>query len=310
MSINTIAIIGATGNQGQTVITRLLESDILKNVHIRALTRDPDSLKSKALQSRGAGRIETTEADLNDTDGLNEALAGADYVFANLNSWLDMDKEVQQGKNLIDASKKNKVKLFVWSTLPSFAALSKGKYTHVRHAENKALIQEYLRDSGLVWVGASTAFFTSNFLLPGYVSLREAESWTISLNILDAGRMLPMTWLEKDLGPFVTAIMEAYATGDSNVPYNQSVIVAGFRASHAEVAAEISKQTGKPVEIQSQHDLMPTEMSEMLETFNELGFYEGESVPSAFVQKNGIDHSTLASFVREALIPGLRARGK
>lgn len=184
MSINTIAIVGATGNQGKVVIDRLLKSAILNNVKIRALTRDPESSKSKSLALQT--RIEMTSADLNDTNSLNKALAGADYVFANLNSFLDMDNEVQHGKNVIDASKRNKVKLFVWSTLPSFAAFSKGKYTNVQHAENKAQIQEYLRNSGLTWVGASTAYFATNFLYPGYLSLGEDKTWTMPLSILNA----------------------------------------------------------------------------------------------------------------------------
>lgn len=122
--------------------------------------------------------------------------------------------------------------------------------------------------------------------------------------------IVPMTWPENDLGPFVTAVMEAYAKGNSDVPRNQAVIVAGFRASHADVAAEISKQTGRPVEIRSQHNAMSTGLTEMLEAFNEFSLYAGENVPSDFVQNNSIDHSTLAEFVREALIPGLRARGE
>lgn len=121
---------------------------------------------------------------------------------------------------------------------------------------------------------------------------------------------VPMTWLEKDLGPFITAVMEKYAQGGADAPHNQTLIVAGFRASHYDVASAISKQTGKPARVESSNYPMPTEMSEMLECYNDFGFYEGESVPTDFVQENGIDHSTLSEFVKESLIPGLNARGK
>lgn len=184
MCIRTLAVVGATGNQGKAVITGLLQSDVSHNLKIRALTRDTTSDKSRGLQAQSMGSIETVEASLDDISTLDTALAGADYVFANLNSFLDINREVQQGKNVIDAAKRNRVKLFIWSTLPSFAAFTNGTYTNVRHAENKFRVQQYLAQSGLTWVGASTAFFASNFLLPGFVSAGEDGSYTILSNIL------------------------------------------------------------------------------------------------------------------------------
>lgn len=184
MSAKIITVVGTTGNQGEVVINRLLQSPALKELNIRALTRDSNSDKSKALRAKGAGRLEAVTADLNDKASLDVALAGSDYVFANLNSYLNMEGEVQQGKNVIDAAKQNNVGLFIWSTLPSVQKISMGKYVNVRHAENKSKILDYLAQSGLTWVGASTSFFADNLLWPRSVSIDDG-SYVVSSGSLE-----------------------------------------------------------------------------------------------------------------------------
>lgn len=119
-----------------------------------------------------------------------------------------------------------------------------------------------------------------------------------------------MTWLEKDLAPFVTATIEAYMNGNSYAPYNEVVVVAGFRASINDLAVELYKQTGKIANIKISTKDTSLELDEMLRSFNDFGFYEGECIPSEFVQKSYIHHSTLSKFVVEALLPILRSRGQ
>jgi uncharacterized protein YbjT (DUF2867 family) len=53
-----IAIVGATGHQGGSLIPPFLKD---KNWHIRALTRDPNSEKAKALSAKG---VEVVKADV------------------------------------------------------------------------------------------------------------------------------------------------------------------------------------------------------------------------------------------------------
>lgn len=50
---------------------------------------------------------------------------------------LSLEKEVQEGKGLVDACKAAGVKLFVWSGLEDVTKVSKGKYTHVLHFDGK-----------------------------------------------------------------------------------------------------------------------------------------------------------------------------
>ncbi len=71
----TILVTGATGRQGGAVAARLL-ADGWK---VRALTRDPESTKAKALKEAGA---EVVGGDLDDRDSLDRAAEGAFGVFS------------------------------------------------------------------------------------------------------------------------------------------------------------------------------------------------------------------------------------
>ena len=63
----TIAVIGATGVQGGGVIQELLKEGSWK---IRAITRNPESDKAKALASQG---VDVVTANLDDTGSLIKA---------------------------------------------------------------------------------------------------------------------------------------------------------------------------------------------------------------------------------------------
>jgi len=56
-----ITVIGSTGQQGSAVIDALLE----KRVPVRAVTRNPNGDKARALDERG---VEVVYADLEDVD--------------------------------------------------------------------------------------------------------------------------------------------------------------------------------------------------------------------------------------------------
>lgn len=59
------------------------------------------------------------QADLNDKPSLVKAMTGAAAVFTMTNYWekMDMELEIQQGKNLADAAKETGVNHYIWSSL-------------------------------------------------------------------------------------------------------------------------------------------------------------------------------------------------
>jgi len=73
-----IVVVGATGNQGGSVLNHLRESD--KEYRIRALTRDSTKPKAKQIEATGA---ETFQIELKpeNKERMLEAFSGAYAVF-------------------------------------------------------------------------------------------------------------------------------------------------------------------------------------------------------------------------------------
>lgn len=98
-----IAVIGATGAQGGSVINAILNDDS-NNFSARAITRDSTKPNAQKLKERGC---EVVEADLSNKDSLQKAFGGAYGVFGVTDFWATMnpDIEISQGKNIADAAK-------------------------------------------------------------------------------------------------------------------------------------------------------------------------------------------------------------
>ena len=74
MSTKLIAVIGATGNQGGALARAILSNPGGPDVRLRAITRNPDSAKARAMATQGA---EVVAADIDDAASLISAFAGA-----------------------------------------------------------------------------------------------------------------------------------------------------------------------------------------------------------------------------------------
>ncbi|MCK5087419.1 MAG: NmrA family NAD(P)-binding protein, partial [Melioribacteraceae bacterium] len=73
-----IAVLGATGAQGGGLARAILNDDS-SEFSVRALTRDVNSDKAKALKDLGA---EVAAVDIDDAESLNKAFEGAYGVYA------------------------------------------------------------------------------------------------------------------------------------------------------------------------------------------------------------------------------------
>src|SRR6267143_3391396 len=111
-----IAVIGATGQQGGSVLRALHASSQFK---VRALTRNPEKHRELA--------DEVVKADLNRPETLKAAFEGAHGVFLVTNFWEEGADELKQAIAAIRAAKDAGVKHLVWSTLPDVEAISGGK---------------------------------------------------------------------------------------------------------------------------------------------------------------------------------------
>jgi uncharacterized protein YbjT (DUF2867 family) len=142
-----IAVIGATGQQGGSVVRALNAQGQFK---VRALTRNPG--KHRGLAD------EVVEADLGRPETLEAAFAGAHGVFLVTNFWEQGTDELKQATAAVQAAKAAGVKHFVWSTLPDVEAISGGKL-HVPHFTGKAKIDRIVKEAGF----AHTTFVIAPF---------------------------------------------------------------------------------------------------------------------------------------------------
>jgi uncharacterized protein YbjT (DUF2867 family) len=152
-----ILVTGATGLQGGSVARHLLEQGRFR---VRAFTRNPAGQKADALRRSGAEVVAGTMAD---PDSLRAAMTGCYGVFGVTNYWEAFDKELDLGKNLIDAVAASGIEHFVFSSLPHAYQMSGGELS-VPHFDIKAKLAEYANKLGLPMTQVQVAFYYENFL--------------------------------------------------------------------------------------------------------------------------------------------------
>ena len=161
-----VAVIGATGKQGGSVVRFLQDQGQFK---VRALTRHPGK--------HGKLADEVVEADLDRPETLKAAFEGAYGVFLVTNLWEPGTDELRQATTAVSAAKKAGVQHLVWSTLPDVEAISGGKL-HVPHFTGKAKVDRIVREAGFAHHTFVIApFFYQN--LVGLMAPQKQEDGTL-----------------------------------------------------------------------------------------------------------------------------------
>ena len=103
MAKKLITVIGATGAQGGG-LARAILADPGGAFAVRAVTRQPGGDAARALATAGA---EVVKADLDDVASLRRAFHGAYGAYCVTNYWevMSPDREIEQAKNLADATR-------------------------------------------------------------------------------------------------------------------------------------------------------------------------------------------------------------
>jgi uncharacterized protein YbjT (DUF2867 family) len=112
---NILAVMGATGAQGGGLVRAIL-ADRDGPFTPRAITRNPDSDKARALAALGA---EVIAGDADDPASLDRAFAGAYGAFCVTNFWehLSPERELVQAANMARATRRAGLRHVLWSTL-------------------------------------------------------------------------------------------------------------------------------------------------------------------------------------------------
>ena len=115
MSYKKVAIVGATGAQGGSLV-RAIADDPNSGFVARAITRNADSDKARSLAELGA---DVVEADVDDGDSLGRAFKNAYGAYCVTFFWehFSPEREMAQAKAMADAARASELKHVIWSTL-------------------------------------------------------------------------------------------------------------------------------------------------------------------------------------------------
>src|SRR5215471_15585758 len=108
-----VLVTGATGHQGGAAVRHLRE----RGFPVRALTRDPEQPKARALLGHGT---EVVRGDMEDEASLTRAMDGVYGVYS-VQDWHQaaIDGEIRQGVRAANAAKRSNISLFVYSSVAS-----------------------------------------------------------------------------------------------------------------------------------------------------------------------------------------------
>ena len=237
-----IAVVGATGTQGGGLCEAIL-NDRNGEFAVRAITRDPNKDKAKALAAKGA---EVVSADLDNVESLKKAFAGAYGVYGVTNFWehFSGEKEKAQAKNIADAAKAAGVKHVIWSSLEDTRKLMKPddkrmpmlqeKY-RVPHFDAKAEADAYFQ--GLPNTILVTSFYWDNLYMFGLAPKKDESgtySWTFPM-----GNSKLAGIAAEDIGKAAYGIFKA---GQQYV--GKKVGIVGENLTIAEMGDKLSKGLG------------------------------------------------------------------
>ncbi|KAJ9149882.1 hscarg dehydrogenase protein [Pleurostoma richardsiae] len=318
-SRKTIVVVGATGNQGSSVVNAFLK---LPHWHVRALTRTPTSDASKSLAAQGA---EVVLADLAEPASLTKAFEGANAIFLNTDFWgtympakaaLDAEgkpsepaslkaftNETTNGKNAVDAAAAvPTLERFIYSALAPIAKLSKGRYTRSMHSDAKAHIVDYIeaqqpavaKKTSLIIPGA----YTGN---PAVTPRFDPDSGKyVLVTPLRADFRMPIINPRESVGPFVRALVEDEPAGTKLLAYDSYL-------TFTEMLDKWSKACGKDavhvtISTKELHEKMglPYELLDGLDFANEIGTYIGyDGVIEPYQLKTKIQTKSFDDWLKE-----------
>jgi uncharacterized protein YbjT (DUF2867 family) len=250
-----ILVTGATGNQGGAVATRLVSS----GWRVRALVRDADKPASRFLSWKG---VELIEGDLDAPLSVGRAMRGAYGVFCVL-SWREgIEKEIKQGRNIVDTAKAYGVKHFIYSSVGGAE-----RSTGIPHFDSKWQIERYLYGSGVPSTVFRPVYMMYNFNRPETRSSILKGALTMNIK---PDRPLQMLAAE-DLAVFIGLALEKPSDF-----MGKAIELAGDELTMPQAAEVFSRVLGLPVRFIerpiSEAYSVSKESALMMEWFNRHGY--------------------------------------
>ncbi len=274
-----IAVVGATGAQGGGVVRAIL-SDPKGGFTARAITRDVNSDKAKALAKLGA---EVVAADVDNLDSLKKAFHGAYGAFCVTFYWAHFspEKEMAEVKAMAEAAKNAGLQHVIWSFLEDtrkWVPLSDnrmptlmGKYK-VPHFDAKGESCKFFTELGVPTTFLLTSFYWDNFINFG-MGPQTGSDGKLAITLPMGDKKLPGIAAE-DIGKCAYGI---FKKGREFI--GKTVGIAGEHLTGAQMAAAFSKALGQEVRYNS---VSP-------EVYRGLGFPGAEDLGNMFQFKRDFE---------------------
>ncbi|KAF8181933.1 hypothetical protein K438DRAFT_1937900 [Mycena galopus ATCC 62051] len=222
-STRIVTVFGATGNQGSSVVQRLLKDGTFTP---RAITRDPKSAAALALQAQGA---EVVKADMADKASLVDALRGSETVFTVTLSLFP------------PYSPENPSEI---RSVQGLGTLSDRKYKSFLN-DDKEQIEQYLQTSGVPNASLHLGSFAEN--LWGQHQLNRSDTgFTLSVPSYTPTARQAFTWVGHDVGEAALALLKNYTDPAKDISGKAYPVITAY-ISYPEFAGIISKALGKEV---------------------------------------------------------------
>jgi uncharacterized protein YbjT (DUF2867 family) len=247
VSKKVIAVLGATGAQGGGLV-RAINADANGPFTARAITRDANSDKAKALAAAGA---EVVEADVDDEASMVKAFTGAHGAFCVTFYWAHFspERELAEAAAMARAVKAAGVSHAIWSTLEDtrrFMSLDDdrmptlmGKYK-VPHFDCKGEADGFFLASGVPTTLLLTSFYWENLIYFGS-GPKPGPDGTLALTYPMGKAKLPGIATE-DIGRSAYGVFKAGPQA-----HGQTVGIAGGHLTLDEMAAALTRALGRPV---------------------------------------------------------------
>ncbi|MDU5453074.1 SDR family oxidoreductase [Pseudescherichia vulneris] len=220
-----IAITGATGHLGQLTLTELLKT--VPASQLVAIVRNP--AKAEALAQQG---VTVRQAEYGDQAALTAALEGVDKLL--LISSSEVGQRAIQHRNVIDAAKAAGIKFIAYTSLLHADRSPLG--LHVEHVDT----EQYLATSGIPYALLRNGWYSENYLASAPAALEHG----VFIGSAGEGKIASAT--RSDYAAAAAKVMSS--EGHAGKVYE----LAGDEAwTLSELAAALSKQSGKPVVYQN-----------------------------------------------------------
>ncbi|MBU1982831.1 NmrA/HSCARG family protein [bacterium] len=242
-----IAVVGATGAQGSGLV-RAIMNDPSGGFTARAITRDPQSEKAKALAALGA---EVVAADVENLESLKRAFRGAYGAFCVTFFWehFSPEKELQHATNMARAAKDAGVKHVIWSTLEDtrrWIPLSDTRMPtlmhkyKVPHFDAKGEANQVFANLKVPTTFLNTSFYWDNLIYFG-MGPKKGTNGELIFTLPMADKKLPGMAAE-DIGKCAYGI---FKKGSEYI--GKTVGIAGEHLTGSQMAASLTKALGRDV---------------------------------------------------------------